>query len=154
MFGTVHHHGWKALGVLVAEGRFPGGYATNESPAISAWYLRKAQGCENALAYVFRAPRAPQDRNLALTVPLPAGYQTRGEIRVQGRPTIAIQVPPTSPDRFSNVRAEAYEARFDRDLASVWRPIGELYRADLGTTAARRTCVSGSPSPGDAAPRR
>jgi hypothetical protein len=154
VFGTVHHHGWKALGVLVAEGRFPGGYATNESPAISAWYLRRPQGCEGALAYVFRAPRTPQDRNLAVPVPLPAGYQTRGQVWVQGRPTIAIQVPPASPDRFSNVRAQAYEARFDRDLASVWRPVGELYRADLGAAAARRACVAGSRPPGDAAPRR
>ena len=60
MFGAVHHHGWKALGVLVAEGRLPGGYGTNESPAIAAWYLRQPQGCEGALAYVFRVPaRSP-----------------------------------------------------------------------------------------------
>ena len=38
--------------------------------------------------------------------------------------------------RLGDIRAEAYEARFDRELASVWRPVGELYRADLGAAAA------------------
>ena len=140
VFGTVHRHGWKALGVQVADGQFPGGYATNESPAISAWYLRRPQGCAGALAYVFRVQRAPHDRNLALPVPLPSGYQTRGQVREQDRPTIVIQVSPSSPDRFGQIRAEAYEDRFDRDLASAWRPVGELYRADLGAAAARRSC--------------
>ena len=142
VFGTVHRHGWKALGVLMADGRLPGGYGTNESPAIAAWYLRRPQGCEGALAYVFRVQRAPQDRNLALPVPLPAGYQTRGQVRQQGRPTIAIQVPPSSPDRFGEIPAEAYEARFDRELASAWRPVGELYRPDLGAATARRSCIA------------
>ena len=41
VFGAVHHHGWKALGVMMADGEFPGGYTTNESPAIAAWYLRE-----------------------------------------------------------------------------------------------------------------
>ena len=154
VFGTVHRHGWKALGVLAADGRFPGDYGTNESPAISAWYLRRPQGCEGTLAYVFRAPRTPQDRNLAGPVPLPAGYQTRGQVRVQGRPTIAIQVPPASPVRLGDITAERYEARFDRELASVWRPVGELYRADLGAAATRRACVAGSRPPRDSTPLR
>jgi 4-amino-4-deoxy-L-arabinose transferase-like glycosyltransferase len=142
VFGTVHRHGWKALGVIVADGGLPGGYATNESPAISAWYLRRPQGCAGALAYVFRVQRAPHDRNLVLPVPLPAGYQTRGQVREQRRPTIAIQVPPSSTERFGEIPAEAYEDRFNRELASSWRPVGELYRADLGAATARRSCVA------------
>jgi hypothetical protein len=142
VFGAVHHHGWKALGVLDAEGKLPGGFTTNESPAIAAWYLRRAQGCEGALAYIFRVPRAPHDRNLAVPVPLPAGYQARGTVRVDGRSTISILVPPASTARIGDVRAGDYEARFDRDLASVWRPVGELYRADLGAATVRRSCVA------------
>jgi 4-amino-4-deoxy-L-arabinose transferase-like glycosyltransferase len=142
VFGAVHRHGWKALGVLEAAGRLPGGYGTNESPAISAWYLRKPQGCEGTLAYVFRVPRTPQDRNLGGPVSLPNNYQTRGQVREQGRPTIAIQLPPLSTGRFGDVAAERYEARFDQELSSVWRPVGKLYRADLGAAAARRACVA------------
>jgi hypothetical protein len=142
VFGTVHRHGWKALGVMVAEGTLPGGYATNESPAISAWYLRRPQGCEGLLAYVFRVQRAPHDRNLALPVRMPTDYQTRGQVREQGRTTIAIQLPPSSTDRFGEIRAEAYVERFDRELASSWRPVGQLYRADLGAATARRSCVA------------
>jgi hypothetical protein len=148
VFGAVHHHGWKALGVLMADGAFPDGYGTNESVAIAAWYLRRPEGCEGALAYVFRVPRTPQDRNLAGPVPLPAGYQTRGQIRVDGRSTISLQLPPTATDRPGEIAAAAYEDRFDRELASVWRPVGELYRADIGATAAKRACAgeTGRPS--------
>jgi 4-amino-4-deoxy-L-arabinose transferase-like glycosyltransferase len=141
VFGAVHHHGWKALGVLTADGAFPDGYGTNESVAIAAWYLRRPQGCEGALAYVFRVPRTPQDRNLAGPVPLPVGYQTRGQIRVAGRPTISLQLPPTATARPGEIAADAYEERFDRELASVWRPVGELYRADIGAAAAKRACA-------------
>jgi hypothetical protein len=104
VFGTVHRHGWKALGVLMADGGLAGGYATNESPAISAWYLRQPQGCEGTLAYIFRVQRAPHDRNLALPVPLPGGYQTRGRVREHGRPTIAIHTPRSSTDRLGRSR--------------------------------------------------
>jgi 4-amino-4-deoxy-L-arabinose transferase-like glycosyltransferase len=142
LFGAVHHHGWKALGVLMAEGAFNGGYATNESPAVAAWYLRRPQGCEGALSYVFRVQRAPQDRNLILPVPLPAGYQTRGQVRVRGRSTLAVQLPPGTTTRLGDIPAEPYEERFDRELASAWGPVGELYRADLGAAAARRACAS------------
>jgi 4-amino-4-deoxy-L-arabinose transferase-like glycosyltransferase len=142
VFGAVHHHGWKALGVLMADGALPGGFTTNESPAIAAWYLRRPQGCEGTLAYVFRVPKTPQDRNLAVPVPPPPGYQTRGQLRVNGRSTISIQVPPTAATRFGDIPAEAYEERFDGELASVWRPVGELYRADLGSAVAKRACLA------------
>jgi hypothetical protein len=149
VFGIAHRHGWKALGVLSTEGTLAGGFATNESPAIAAWYLRRPQGCEGALEYVFRVPRAPHDRNLAVPVRLPVGYQTRGQVRMYGRPTIAIQMPPTATARLGEIPAEAYEERFDRELASAWRPVDELYRADLGAAAARRACLNRDQPPGD-----
>jgi hypothetical protein len=75
-------------------------------------------------------------------VPPPPGYQTRGQLRVNGRSTISIQVPPTATTRFGDIPAEAYEDRFDGELASVWRPVGELYRADLGSAVAKRACLA------------
>jgi hypothetical protein len=124
----------------VADGTLAGGYTTNESPAIAAWYLRRSPGCEGAIDYVFRAPRAPQDRNLAVPVPIPSGYVTRGRVRVEGHSTISIQTPPAATARIGDIPAESYEARFDREMASVWAPVGELYRADLGVAQARRAC--------------
>ncbi|MGE3908070.1 MAG: hypothetical protein AB7K36_01875 [Chloroflexota bacterium] len=141
VFGAVHRHGWKALGVLSAQGVLDGGYTTNESPAIAAWYLRRPPGCEGSLAYIFKVDRAPQDRNLAVPVPLPPGYLTRGRIREDGRPTISIQMPPTTSVRLGDIAAEPYVSRFDQELASVWRPVGELYRADLGSAQAKRSCA-------------
>ncbi len=140
VFGAVHRHGWKALGVLMADGTLPGSYATNESPAIAAWYIRQPQGCDGSLDLVFRAPKTPQDRNLSVPVPLPSSFQTRGQVRVDGRVTIAVQQPLTVTTRIGDIRAEGPDQRFDRELASVWRPVGELYRADLGAAAARRDC--------------
>ena len=75
-------------------------------------------------------------------MPLPSGYQTRGQLRVNGRGAISIQLPPTATARFGDIPAEAYEERFDRELASVWRPVGELYRADLGAAATKRACLA------------
>lgn len=140
VFGAVHRHGWKALGVRIADGTLPSAYTTNESPGIAAWYIRQPQGCEGALEIVFRAQKTPQDRNLSVPVPVPAGYQTRGQVRVDGRVTINVQQPPTVSARIGDIVDEAYTARFDQELASVWRPVGELYRADLGAAAARRGC--------------
>jgi hypothetical protein len=142
VFGTVHRHGWKALGVLSADGVLGGAFATNESPAIAAWYLRRPPGCEGAIDYIFRVGRAPHDRNLALPVPLPAGYVTRGRIREDGRATIAIQTAPTAAHRFGDFNAEAYVARFDAEFGSAWGPVGQLYRADLGIAQARQACAA------------
>ena len=152
VFGLTHHHGWKALGALAAEGALPGftpdtppgvvagGYATNESLAIAAWYLRQPQGCAGTLAYVFRVPRAPQDRNLLGPVPLPNGYVTGGHVQVDGHPTITIQVPPGTAGRQHEIQAEPLERHFDAELSSAWRPVGELYRADVGIAAGRQMC--------------
>ena len=149
MFGVVHHHGWKALACNgeTAPARRPappgivaGSYATNESLAIAAWYLRQPQGCPGSLAYVFRVPRAPQDRNLLGPVPLPADYMTGGRVLVDGHATITILVPPGSTTKTTDLRAGPLEERFDAEHASAWRPVGELYRADVGTAAGRQMC--------------
>lgn len=141
VFGAVHRHGWKALGVLDADGALAGGFATNESPAIAAWYLRRPQGCAGALRYVFRVQRTPQDRNLSGPVPLPSGLVNRGQVLVGGRTRIAVLVPPGAGTGLPSLDDEAYAERFDRELTSAWRPVGELYRADLGAAAARRACA-------------
>ena len=154
MFGTVHRHGWKALGVLIADGALPGGYATNESPAIAAWYLRRPQGCEGALAYVFRVPARP-----ARSQPGRAGAIARRLPDARPGPSAGAlhhrhPDPAVEPDRFGDIAAEAYAARFDRELASVWRPVGELYRADLGAATARRACVARNQPSRDSTDRR
>jgi hypothetical protein len=145
VFGVAHHHGWKALGVALENGTLAGSYATNESPAIAAWYLRRPQGCPGALTYVFRVPRAPQDRNLTGPVPLPSGYQTGGHVQVDDRSTITVQIAPGTSPRPGEFHAGPYEQRFDETLSSPWRPVGDLYRADLGAASARQSCDAPSP---------
>jgi hypothetical protein len=141
VFGVTHRHGWKTLAVLQERGAIPLSYATNESPAIAAWYLRQPQGCPLPVAVILRAPRPPQDRNLAVPVPLPLGYVNAGRLALQGRTTINLQVHPESPTRFGTIQAETLNAEFDRSFTSPWRPIGNFYQADLGAAANRLACA-------------
>jgi len=146
VFGASHRHGWKAAGMLVETGELPASYATNESPAIAAWYVRRPQGCPEPPLLVFRVPRAPQDRNLAGPVPLPAGYEPRGEVNVDGYSGITIlAAPATSP--MGAVPLADLARRFDHeDYTSPWRPVGALYRPDLGAAASRAACSAPQPA--------
>jgi hypothetical protein len=141
LFGVSHRHGWKTLAVLQEREAIPTSYATNESPAIAAWYLRRAQGCPLPVAVILRAPRPPQDRNLAVPVPLPQGYVNAGRLVLQGRTTITLQVHPASPTRFGTITADALDADFDLTLSSPWRPVGSFYQPDLGAAANRQACA-------------
>jgi hypothetical protein len=142
IFGATHHHGWKALAILQQQGHLPMRYATNESPAIAAWYLRSPQGCPVPPEVVVRVQKSPQDRNLLVPVPPPLGYVNAGSLTVQGRTTVNLQVDPASPTRFGTIRADAFDEDFDRTLTSPWRPIQYFYRADLGFTASRAECAA------------
>lgn len=142
VFGAVHHHGWKALATLQENGLVSGSYATNESPAIAAWYLRRPQGCPSPPAVVIRVPRAPQDRNLSGPVPLPAGYTSAGRLTVAGHATINITAAAARPLSPTPIMAEDWEAGFDSAMTSPWRPIGALYLPDLGAAAAVGECAS------------
>ena len=143
VFGAAHRHGWKAVGVLLGQGTLPTSYATNESPAIAAWYARLPQGCPAPPILVFRVPRAPQDRNLPAPVALPEGHVTGGRLRIKDHVGITILVPPAG-SQTGDADATDFDERFDAGgYTSPWRPIGPLYQPDLGAAAARRTCGTG-----------
>jgi 4-amino-4-deoxy-L-arabinose transferase-like glycosyltransferase len=141
MFGISHRHGWKSLAILQERGAIPTSYTTNESPAVAAWYLRQPQGCPLPVAIILRVPKSPQDRNLAVPVPLPPGYMNAGRLALQSRTTITLQVHPDLPTRFGTIVADAFDAEFDRTHSSPWRPIGSFYQADLGAAAHRAACA-------------
>lgn len=141
VFGASHRHGWKALALLQEQGAIPASYATNESPAIAAWYLRRPQGCPPPPALIVRVPRAPQDRNLAGPVPLPAGYVTIGTLQVEGRPTINLEAAASAELRHGLIDAATTGPAFDREMTSPWRPVGPFYQPDMGAAALRRECA-------------
>ena len=146
VFGVAHRHGWKAVGVLIGQGSLPSSYATNESPAIAAWYVRLPQGCPAPPNVIFRVPRAPQDRNLPAPVALPEGYVTSGRVFVDGHIGITILVPPDGPPA-GDAHLAGLDAQFDGGrYTSPWRPINALYRPDLGAAVARRTCTAAEPT--------
>lgn len=140
VFGVAHRHGWKALAVADSRGELGASYATNESPAIAAWYLRRPQGCPEPPTFVFRAPRAPQDRGLAGPVALPPDYVVTGRVVVEAHPTIEILVSPRAARPVVEIPVGGVSESFDRERVSPWSPVGNLYLPDLGAAAARRTC--------------
>jgi hypothetical protein len=64
---------------------------------------------------------------------------TGGRIITDGRTTMILMIPP-GVGALGNIVARDEGARFDRELTSPWRPVGALYRADLGAAAARQAC--------------
>jgi hypothetical protein len=136
-----HHHGWKTLAVLQERGAISTSFATNESPAVAAWYLRQPQGCPLPVALILRAPRPAQDRNLAGPVPLPPGYVNAGRLALEGQTTLILQVQPESTTRFGTIVADTFDAEFDRTHGSPWRPTGNFYQPDLGAAAYRVACA-------------
>jgi 4-amino-4-deoxy-L-arabinose transferase-like glycosyltransferase len=137
-FGDVRHFGWKAIGVLIAEGELPAtAYVTNDPrQAEAAWYLKQAQDCPEPAGLLLRLPLDRRER-AAVERPIDlAGWTLAGQVLTAGRPTMAIYVrQPVQPARTYD-QAE-YAGRFDRDLASPWTPVGQLYRPDVD---ARRSC--------------
>jgi hypothetical protein len=144
VFGVSHRHGWKELAILQEQGSVPESYATNESPAIAAWYMRRPQGCPMPLASVFRVPRAPQDRNLAVPVRLPTDYLPVLGLTVGGHRTITVLQPPGSAPGQMLVSAGERESSFDARRTSPSTPIGAFYQPDVGASA-RLGCASEGP---------
>ncbi len=140
VFGASHRHGWKGISMLQKQGNLPVSYATNESPAIAAWYLRRPQGCPVPPEVILRVQKSPHDRNLAVPVPPPPGYISAGSLTVLGRTAVNLQVDPSSPTRFGTMRADAFDEEFDHTLTSPWRPIEYFYQADLGFAVSRSGC--------------
>lgn len=126
ILGATHHHGWKAVGVLMAQGDLPRQYATSVRPE-AAWYLRSVRLCREVAQLVIRTPNSPRDRRIVETSePLP-GFFLVGRTYAEGRPGLALLTREPRPGGPLVYQADEYEREFDRRLSSPWAPVGRLY---------------------------
>lgn len=138
LFGLTRRHGWKAVGELMAQGQLPADYDTNDYPNRVLWYTKRLPVCPEAAKLLVRAPINPTARRAIENGETLPGYVLAGQVYEGGRPTLALLVrePPTQQPRV--YEATDYGWRFDRELASPWEPVGDLYRPTPNSATACR----------------
>ncbi|MDX1520098.1 MAG: glycosyltransferase family 39 protein, partial [Anaerolineae bacterium] len=108
-FGYPKREGWKAIGALRAEGRFPGDFrSVNEDFIVPIWYnFGQARSCYNTPAYVFvRASEA--------VPPAQAGYVRVAEIQREGEARLHIYSMGQTATEVESIGLEPMVAAFDR----------------------------------------
>jgi hypothetical protein len=115
-FGFPYQAGWKAVGVLFADGVLRGSYDSNENPQITHWYTRDAWRCTAEPRYYLIAEDV-QDEIEPPRRKIAAEYALVADITVAGQPRLHVydhqgqQRPPAV------YAAEELGPRFDRDLS-------------------------------------
>jgi hypothetical protein len=115
-FGFPYEAGWKAVGVLFADGRLNGSYDSNENPQVTHWYTRDAWRCTDEPRYYVIA-EGVQDEIEPPRRRIAADYGPRYVVTVAGQPKIRIH------ERGSTVPAESVAIEsmvdhFDRTLTT------------------------------------
>jgi len=110
-FGYPKREGWKAIGVLRAEGEFPGDFrSVNEDFIIPIWYnYGQARSCYNTPAHFFI-------RTAGEEIAIPGeGYAEVGWVKRESEKRLPLLAADTTPPVSPAIYAlEDYEARFDR----------------------------------------
>ncbi len=119
LFGFPLQNGWKAVGVLYAEGALDGSYTTNEiNEWVGDWYTRGAERCPSEHRYLVVGEHLKRDSHLErvdLLASLPGEYQQTATVLVDGQPRIEIwdrsgaAAPPITVD--INALAPIFDAR-------------------------------------------
>jgi hypothetical protein len=136
LFGLTRRHGWKAVGELMAEGQLPEEYETNDYPNRVLWYVKRLPVCPEAAKLLVRAPINPGVRRTIEEGQRPPGYVLAGQVYEGGRPTLALLVREPWPQQPRVYQAADYGWLFDRELASPWSSIGDLYRPTPSSASA------------------
>jgi 4-amino-4-deoxy-L-arabinose transferase-like glycosyltransferase len=129
VYGAAHRHGWKAVAELMADGQLPSAYDTNESEAVSAWYLKRARACGEAIELFVQAPRTLRHYQSIQAGETPRGYAVSGWVYVDGRPTTMLLQRQPQFGSPTSYESQNYGSWFDREFASPWTAVGQLYRA-------------------------
>jgi hypothetical protein len=138
LFGWVHRHGYKVVAHLVAIGQLPGDYTANGGhlhneagyPGRLEWYVKRPSVCEDDASLIVLAPLDERDRRMVEKEETLPGYAVAGQVLVDRRPMLSLLVRGVDPRGLQpqSYRLEDYGWRFDRQFASPWTPIGQLYR--------------------------
>jgi Dolichyl-phosphate-mannose-protein mannosyltransferase len=128
VYGAAHRHGWKTVGQLMTHGQIGSQYDTNESEAVSAWYLKRPRACGEAVRLFVEAPRTLRYHQAIEQREALPGYAITGWVYVDDRPKLALLERPAASRNPIAYRMDDYGWQFDRELASPWAPVGRLYR--------------------------
>jgi hypothetical protein len=110
-FGYPKREGWKAIGVLRAQGHFPGDFrSVNEDFVIPIWYTYgQPRSCYDTPAYVF-----VRTSGLDETLPQAGAYRQVGEVTREGETRLRIYTTgEAGPERVTRYPLEAQIEAFD-----------------------------------------
>jgi len=121
LYGFPLANGWKAVGMLYAQGVLQGDYETNQRDTlISDWYLRGQQRCASTATWYFVIDNLePWSRNSAQVIEiLPGeGFAPWGGVEVNGVARLAIYHRPANGDApaaaMQTFQLNEYAAAFD-----------------------------------------
>jgi hypothetical protein len=131
LFGFPYQAGWKAAGVLFADGTLRGSYDSNEFEQVTHWYARDGWRCTFQPRYYLIAEHVlaeiePPRKDIA------ARYTQVGEVRVGGESRLRIfERNPASGLPRSAYRYEELAARFDQQLGLLTLDPGPLARGPV-----------------------
>jgi hypothetical protein len=131
-FGLPYQAGWKAVGMLFADGALDGSYISNENEPITHWYTRGALRCSKDARYVILAENVRSEYRPARAM-VPSDGRPTAVITIQGQPKIRVfdrlGPAPSTPAVYAQ---EALAARFEHELG----PVGLLTYDASPTTGA------------------
>lgn len=139
-FGFPYQAGWKAAGVLFADGTLSGSYESNEQPQVTRWYTRGAWRCSAAPRYYLIAENVQDEIETPRRV-IGAEYHPLGTVTVGSEPKLRVyERGPAAGAAPATWAAEELGARFDRRLSAPtldpgpWAR-GVLARGSISVTA-------------------
>ena len=135
IFGFPLTNGWKAIGVLYADGVLDAPFKLHGKEPVADWYTRGLGPCErDHVYYLWHESVEPMEQGYNTVVRQQieeAGYQLFGEVTVNAAPRMAIYKMSSTPLTPQAFALEAYAERFDREFS------GPIFEED-GPTAAPR----------------
>jgi hypothetical protein len=132
IFGFPLTNGWKAVGVMIADGVIDAPFEVHGKEPVADWYTRGQGYCpRDHVYYLWHDAVEPGDRDFHHGIRKDIekwGYQLFGEVTINGEPRLAIY--KMSDERITPQLfvGEAYMARFDAELS------GPIFEKD-GPTA-------------------
>jgi hypothetical protein len=129
LFGFPFQNGWKALGVLYAQGVLDAPFDTNETSRVADWYSRGAAYCPPDGEYYVAAPSLQPNREAEFQTLLAdlrnGGYVEVSQIQVNGEAKLRIfqrteAVPNGGQGPIRIFDAADYASTFDETLAGPW----------------------------------
>ncbi|MCX6044467.1 MAG: glycosyltransferase family 39 protein, partial [Chloroflexi bacterium] len=128
VYGFPLANGWKAIGMLYAQGKIQGDYETNQrDDLIPAWYVRGQTRCASTANWYFAIdnlePWSISSEQIKDAL-LEDGYKKWGSVKVNGASKLVIYQRTSEKIKQQTLRLEDYTAAFD---ARPWTDIPIRY---------------------------